>query len=89
MTQHTPPTKSKPHWHVVDAKGQRLGRLASSIAGLLQGKHRPDYSRHLLNGDFVVVLNATEVDVSGKKLTQKRYYRHSGYTGHLRASLKR
>ena len=84
MTQHTPPTVSKPKWHVIDARGQRLGRLASSVAGILQGKQRPDYSRHQLSGDFVVVLNATEVDLSGKKLNQKRYYRHTGYTGHLR-----
>ena len=54
------------------------------MAGLLQGKHRPEYSRHLLNGDFVVVVNAAQVDLSGKKLNQKRYYRHTGYPGHLR-----
>ncbi len=69
---------------MVDADGERLGRLASRVAGLLQGKHRPDYSRHQLNEDFVIVVNASKVGASGNKLAQKVYYRHSGYLGSMR-----
>ena len=69
---------------MVDADGERLGRLASRVAGVLQGKHRPDYSRHLLGGDFVIVVNASKIGVSGNKREQKIYYRHTGYIGHLR-----
>ncbi|MXY59298.1 MAG: 50S ribosomal protein L13, partial [Chloroflexi bacterium] len=64
--------------------GERLGRLATKVAGLLQGKHRPDYSRHQLSDDFVIVVNAAKVGVSGNKLSQKLYYRHSGYLGGMR-----
>jgi len=71
-------------WYVVDATGQTLGRLATSIAVVLRGKHRPDYSPHLDQGDFVVVVNAGRVRLTGKKLTDKMYYRHSGYPGGLR-----
>ena len=69
---------------MVDAEGERLGRLATKIAGLLQGKHRPDYSRHQLSDDFVIVVNAAKVGVSGSKMSQKLYYRHSGYLGGMR-----
>ncbi len=90
LTQHTPPARFDPKWHVIDASGKRLGHLAVAVAGLLQGKHKPDYSRHLLNGDFVVIVNASRVEVSGQKLSQKTYYHHTGYVGHLRAvSLER
>ena len=85
ITHHTPPGQFKLQWHVIDASGQRLGRLATSVAGLLQGKHKPDYSRHLLNGDFVVVVNAVKVEVSGRKLAQKTYYHHTGFPGSLKA----
>jgi len=68
----------------VDAEGERLGRLATKVAGLLQGKHRPDYSRHQLSDDFVIVVNAAKVGVSGNKMSQKLYYRHSGYLGGMR-----
>ena len=71
-------------WFVVDASGQTLGRLATSIAVVLRGKHRRYYSPHLDSGDFVVVVNADKIRVSGKKLTDKIYYRHSGYPGGLR-----
>ncbi len=70
-------------WHVVDAAGKTLGRLASEIAVLLQGKHNPAYVTYLNTGDFVVVINAEKVRVTGKKLEQKIYYRHSGYHGGL------
>ena len=71
-------------WQVVDAAGQTLGRLASQVAGLLMGKHKPDYSTHLDMGDFVVVVNADKVRVTGNKLEDKKYYRHSGYMGGLK-----
>jgi large subunit ribosomal protein L13 len=71
-------------WWVVDASGQTLGRLATRIATLLEGKHKPIYSPHLDTGDHVVVVNAGKVKVTGDKLIQKRYYRHSGYPGGLK-----
>lgn len=84
ITKHTNPSARREKWHVVDAEGERLGRLATKIAGLLQGKHRPDYSRHQLSEDFVIVVNAAKIGVSGAKMTQKVYYRHSGYLGGMR-----
>ncbi|MEK6711919.1 MAG: 50S ribosomal protein L13 [Nitrospinota bacterium] len=71
-------------WVVVDAQGQTLGRLASRVAVLLRGKHRPDWTPHVDSGDFVVVVNAAQVVLTGRKLDQKKYYRHSGYPGHLK-----
>jgi large subunit ribosomal protein L13 len=68
-------------WFVVDASGQRLGLLASRIAMVLEGKHKPTYATHIDSGDHVIVLNAARVEVSGKKLEQKFYARHSGYPG--------
>lgn len=77
-------------WWVMDASGKTLGRLASEVAGLLKGKHKPIYSPHLDVGDYVIVVNAAEVRVTGNKLTQKIYYRHSQYPGGLKStSLKR
>jgi large subunit ribosomal protein L13 len=72
------------HWFVVDATGQRLGVLASRIAVVLEGKHKPGYAKHLDTGDHVIVLNAARVDVGRGKLEQKLYSRHSGYPGGLR-----
>lgn len=71
-------------WHVVDAADHTLGRLATQVAGLLMGKHKPDYSRHLDMGDFVVVVNAAKVRITGNKLRDKKYYKHSGYMGGLK-----
>ena len=71
-------------WFVVDAEGKTLGRLASEIAKILKGKHKPIYSPHLDVGDFVIVINAEKVRVTGRKLDQKFYYRHSGYPGGLK-----
>jgi large subunit ribosomal protein L13 len=68
-------------WRVVDAEGQILGRLASEIAGYLRGKHRPGFAEHMDVGDHVIVLNAALIRVTGDKLRQKMYYRHSGYPG--------
>ncbi len=73
------------NWHVLDADGQVLGRLASQIARLLMGKHKPTYAPHLPVGDYVVVVNAAKVRVTGRKLTDKVYYRHTGYMGGIRA----
>jgi large subunit ribosomal protein L13 len=68
-------------WWVIDASGKRLGRLASEAAVLLKGKHKPIYTPHLDVGDFVIVVNATKIEVTGKKLSDKMYYRHSNYPG--------
>lgn len=71
-------------WHVVDAAGRALGRVATEVATLLKGKHKPTYERHLDDGDFVIVINASQVRVSGNKDQQIKYYRHSGYPGGLK-----
>jgi len=75
---------ANPAWHVVDAEGKTLGRLCTAIATLLQGKHKPIYVPNLLVGDYVVVVNADKIRVTGNKLQQKVYYRHSGYPGGLK-----
>jgi large subunit ribosomal protein L13 len=72
-------------WYVVDAEGETLGRLASRIAPILKGKHKPIYTHHLDCGDFVVIVNAEKVRVTGRKLDQKLYYHHSGYPGGLKS----
>ena len=72
-------------WHVIDAEDQILGRLATRIASLLMGKHKPMFTRHLDTGDFVVVINADKIRVTGNKAKQKVYYRHSGYPGGLKS----
>jgi large subunit ribosomal protein L13 len=71
-------------WHLIDADGQTLGRLATEIARLLRGKNKPQYTPHVDTGDFVVVVNAEKVVVTGKKAEQKVYYRHTGYPGGLK-----
>jgi large subunit ribosomal protein L13 len=73
------------NWLVVDAEGKTLGRLATQIADALRGKRKPEYTPHVDTGDFVVVVNAEKVHVTGQKRQQKRYYRHSGYPGGLRS----
>jgi large subunit ribosomal protein L13 len=73
-------------WHLVDAEGKPLGRVASQIARLLMGKHKPYFEPHLDTGDFVVVINAQRVYVQEKKRIQKLYYRHSGYPGGLKSA---
>jgi large subunit ribosomal protein L13 len=72
-------------WFVVDADGKTLGRLATQIADMLRGKRKPEYTPHCDTGDFVVVVNAEKIAVTGKKRTDKIYYRHSGYPGGLRS----
>ena len=71
-------------WFVVDATDQTLGRLASDVAHILRGKHKPTYAPHVDGGDFIVIVNAEKVAVTGNKAQQKRYFRHSGYPGGLR-----
>lgn len=73
-------------WHIVDAEGVILGRLASQVASILKGKHKPIYTPHLDTGDHVVVINADKIVLSGKKIEQKNYYRHSGYPGGLKVA---
>src|SRR3990167_7044321 len=71
-------------WHLIDAKDQVLGRLSTQVATMLTGKNKPYYASHLDCGDFVVVINASKIGVTGRKLTEKKYYRHSGYPGGLK-----
>ncbi len=83
-TYSTKKSEIKRNWHVFDASGKTLGRLAAEIAHLLKGKHKPIYSRNLDTGDFVIVVNAAKIRVTGNKPKQKIYYRHSGYPGGLK-----
>jgi len=76
-------------WFVVDADGQVLGRLCSKIASILRGKHKPIFSPNIDVGDYVVIVNADKIRVSGNKLDQKMYYRHTGYVGHLKSTTLR
>ncbi len=86
----TKPAEVERSWHVIDAEGQTLGRLATQIAVLLRGKHKPIYSPSVDCGDYVVVINAEKIQVTGRRLDQKMYYRHSGYPGGLsQISLRR
>jgi len=74
----------KRDWYIVDAAGKTLGRLATQIAKILMGKHKVTYTPHVDNGDFVIVINADKIHVTGKKLDKKIYYKHTGYFGHLK-----
>jgi large subunit ribosomal protein L13 len=84
-TYSAKPKEIEQRWYLVDAEGQNLGRLATRIADTLRGKRKPEYTPHVDTGDFVVVVNAEKIAVTGNKLQQKRYYRHSGYPGGLRS----
>lgn len=84
-TYVTKPSEVHKEWYIVDATGKTLGRLATEVARVLTGKHKPTYSPALDTGDYVVVVNAEKVQVTGRKLDQKFYYRHSGYPGGLKA----
>ena len=83
-TYNAKPGEIERLWYVVDAEGKTLGRLATQIAETLRGKRKPQYTPHVDTGDFVVVVNAEKIHVTGKKLDEKMYYRHSGYPGGLR-----
>jgi len=84
-TYSAKPNEIEREWYVVDATGKTLGRLASEIAKILRGKHKPIYTPHVDCGDFVIVVNADKIRVTGRKLDQKIYYRHSGYPGGLKS----
>jgi len=84
-TYSTKVSDIKRQWHVIDASGKVLGRLATQVARLLMGKHKPTFSPNLDTGDFVIVINADKVRVTGNKAKQKVYYRHSGYPGGLKS----
>jgi large subunit ribosomal protein L13 len=84
-TQSAKASEIERKWYVVDAAGQPLGRLASKVAHVLRGKHRPEYTPHVDTGDFVIITNAAQVHLSGKKRTDKQYHRHSGYPGGLKS----
>jgi large subunit ribosomal protein L13 len=79
------PENRQRDWYVVDAEGKTLGRLATQLADVLRGKRKPEYTPHCDTGDFVVVVNAEKVAVTGRKREQKRYWRHSGYPGGIRS----
>lgn len=79
------PENRQRDWYVVDAEGKTLGRLATQLADILRGKRKPEYTPHCDTGDFVVVLNAEKITVTGKKMEQKLYWRHSGYPGGIRS----
>ncbi len=82
-TYVTKPGSVEREWYVVDAAGKTLGRLASQVAVILRGKHKPQFSPAVDAGDFVIIINAEKIRVTGRKLEQKKYYRHSGYPGGL------
>ena len=84
-TYSTKPSEIERDWHVINASDKVLGRLATQVANLLMGKHKPIFCRNLDTGDFVVILNADKVRVTGNKAKQKLYYRHSGYPGGLKS----
>jgi large subunit ribosomal protein L13 len=79
------PNAVKRDWYVVDADGKVLGRLASEIARRLRGKHKPEYTPHVDTGDYIIVINAEKIKVTGRKEQQKVYYHHSGYPGGLKS----
>lgn len=84
-THATKPSEIERKWFVVDAHGETLGRLASRIAPILMGKHKPNYAPNLDTGDYVIVINAAKIHTTGKRMDQKIYYRHTGYPGGLRS----
>ena len=84
-TYSTKAADIKREWHIIDASGKVLGKVATQAAGLLMGKHKPIFTRNLDTGDFVVIINAEKVHLTGNKTKQKTYYRHSGYPGGLKS----
>jgi large subunit ribosomal protein L13 len=83
-TYSAKPSDINREWYVIDAEDQILGRVATEVARILRGKHKPQFTPHMDTGDFVIVVNADKIKVTGKKLEQKIYYRHSGYLGGLK-----
>jgi large subunit ribosomal protein L13 len=80
------PLEVERKWHLIDAEGKTLGRLASEAAALLRGKHKPEFTPHIDTGDFVIVINAEKIVLTGKKLQQKKYYTHSHFPGGLKTT---
>ena len=85
-THSTKPTDIERKWYIVDANGVVLGRMAAEIAKILRGKHKPYYTPHLDCGDYVVVINADKVKLTGKKMSDKVYYKHTGYVGGIKST---
>lgn len=83
-TYSAKPDEVEQHWLLIDAEGQTLGRMATQIAARLRGKHKPEYTPHVDTGDYIVVVNADKVRVTGKKATDKLYHAHSGFPGGLK-----
>ena len=88
-TYQAKPGEIDASWYVIDASGLHLGRLATRIAHVLRGKHKPTFTPHVETGDYVVVVNASKIELTGSKLDTKRYYRYSGYPGGLKAAVAR
>ncbi|MFH2007169.1 MAG: 50S ribosomal protein L13 [bacterium] len=84
-TYSAKPGEVERSWYVVDLEGQVLGRAATEIAKILRGKHKPQFTPHVDTGDFVIVINAEKIKLTGNKLANKRYYRHSGFIGNLKS----
>ncbi|AIQ55000.1 MULTISPECIES: 50S ribosomal protein L13 [Paenibacillus] len=80
------PNEVERTWHIIDAEGKTLGRLASEAAALIRGKHKPQFTPHVDTGDFVIVINAEKIHLTGKKLQNKKYYRHSMHPGGLKVT---
>ena len=80
------PSEVERKWYVVDADGQTLGRLSSEVASILRGKHKPTYTPHMDTGDHVIIINAEKIHLTGNKLADKKYYRHSQYPGGLKTT---
>lgn len=81
------PNEVERNWHIIDAEGKTLGRLASEAAALIRGKHKPQFTPHVDSGDFVIVINAEKIHLTGKKLENKKYYRHSMHPGGLKVTV--
>ena len=81
------PNEVERKWYIIDAEGKVLGRLASEAARILRGKHKPQFTPHVDTGDFVIIINADKIQLTGKKLDNKKYYRHSGYPGGLKVTV--
>ena len=86
-TYSAKPESVKRDWYVVDASGKTLGRLATEVASRLRGKHKPEFTPHVDTGDYIVVINADKVAVTGNKASDKMYYRHTGFPGGLKEAI--
>jgi large subunit ribosomal protein L13 len=85
-TVSTKPAEVRRNWYLVDATGKTLGRLSTEIARRLRGKHKPEYTPHVDTGDYIVVVNAEKIHVTGNKLADKMYYRHTGFIGNMKST---